>query len=130
MQKLTERGLAHSLKKAPGSKKRKKNATDSLAPEVAGPVNGAKSKSSPALNSGSTSRTSTPVPTVAAGIKNAATAMLTTRVIEEQNDRQKRRKQMAGNETLQSLFTSSSKHQAKDGDFMTRGFTMPTGARR
>lgn len=129
MQKLTEQGLTHSLKKAPGSKKRKKNASDSAA-EPTAPVNGATAKLPSAPNSGPVSRTSTPATTVATGIKNAATAMLTTRVLEEQNDRQKRRKQMAGNETLQSLFTSSTKNQAKDGDFMTRGFTMPTGARR
>lgn len=61
-------------------------------------------------------------------IKNAATASLTAKVLEEGKQKQKRRK-LEGNDNLKSLF---SEHGAarKDGDFMTRGFLIPAGAKR
>ena len=145
MWSLTERGLTHSLKKAPGSKKRKKNGAN----EASG-VNGTKAKedstssrpgpSTLVSGSGPTSRTATPVsgansgaesrrstPTAQSGIKNAATAMLTARVLEEENERNKKRKVMGTNEAYRNLFTSDSKNaKGKDNDFMTRGFSIPS----
>lgn len=108
--KMAEQGLTHSLKKAPGSKKRKKNADGAAAKEE-----------KPA----SRSNTSTPTPAAGSnGIKHAATAMLTARVLEEEKEKKKRRKIM-GNENLDSLFTKEPKDgKAKHADFMTRGFTM------
>lgn len=139
MQDLSSRGLTHSLKKAPGSnKKRKKNgnSAESTAPLAADseavPLNleaattTAKSQSAP--NSRPDSRTSTPVPS---GIKNAATARLTARVLEEERERNKRRKMMGDNETIRSLFSSdSTRKRGRDGDFMTRGYSIPAAAKR
>ncbi|KAI2178857.1 Replication termination factor 2 [Ophidiomyces ophidiicola] len=131
MQKLTGQNLTHSLKKAPGSKKRKKNGSNTALADrtpLAEPCTRAKR---PTANGDPISRNSTPLSSSTGAIKNAATAMLTTRVLEEENARQKRRKRIENNETLQSLFTSSSKNQGvKDGDFMTRGFSIPSGAKR
>lgn len=116
-QKLGEQGLTHSLKKAPGSKKRKKHANGESS---------AATETEPATSS-SSNRTNTPT-NGSTGIKNAATAMLTAKVLEEQNEKKKRRRM---NENLESLFTKSSdKEKRKDGDFMTRGFSIPAGARR
>ncbi|PGH05680.1 hypothetical protein GX51_02840 [Blastomyces parvus] len=137
VQDLNSRGLTHSLKKAPGSKKKRKkngNGAESAItvtgsdarPNVDVAASTAKSQSGP--NSRPDSRTSTPVPS---GIKNAATARLTARVLEEERERNKRRKVMGDNETLRSLFTSDSmRERGKDADFMTRGYSIPAGAKR
>ncbi|GES63040.1 DUF602-domain-containing protein [Aspergillus terreus] len=124
-QRLAEQGLTHSLKKAPGSKKRKKQANgEAAAAETEAAAE--KEKKAP-----SRSHSSTPTPGAANGIKNAATAMLTARVLEEENEKKKRRKMMGLNENLDSLFTKESKDgKMKNTDFMTRGFTMPTAAKR
>ncbi|KAI9644052.1 Replication termination factor 2 [Ciborinia camelliae] len=143
--KLKEGGLTHSLKKAPGGKKKRKHAAES---ESATPVNGGKedsiekiqyrsqengltdktkaqiqenrhgAASTPKLNSGS----STPVPS---GIKNASAANLTAKVLEEQEERNKRRK-LGMNDNLKSLFSNTgyNAQKQKGGDFMTRGFSM------
>ncbi|KAE8374953.1 Rtf2 RING-finger-domain-containing protein [Aspergillus bertholletiae] len=114
-QKLAEQGLTHSLKKAPGSKKRKKQANGDSA-ETEGV---------------SRSNTSTPKPSASNGIKHAATAMLTARVLEEENEKKKRRKMMGLNENLDSLFTKEPKDgKMNSADFMTRGFTLPAGSRK
>lgn len=100
--KLAEQGLSHSLKKAPG-KKRKKAAA------VAGDT--------------TTSEQESKAKSMSNGIKNPATAMLTARVLDEENERKKKRK--AGtNENLQSLFTKDSGSKGS-GDFMTRGYSIP-----
>jgi hypothetical protein len=123
--KLAEQGLTHSLKKAPGSKKRKKhaagNATD--APKTTDATDSEASKQ-PA-DPKSRSNTSTPVPnnTPSNGIKNAATSSLTARVLAEENEKKKRRKMMRENENINSLF-SKKDGAAKGGDFMTRGFSI------
>jgi hypothetical protein len=133
--KLKEAGLTHSLKKAPGGKKRKKHAEADTAPAEAKATaaNGApeglseKVKSRLVENGATTpqsrSGTSTPVPS---GIKNAATASLTSRVLEEQEQRNKRRK-LGLNDNLKSLFSSTgyNAQEQKGGDFMTRGFSLP-----
>lgn len=97
--KLKESGLTHALKKAPGSKKRKKEATEPAQRNT---------------TSGSN------------GIKNSATASLTSKVLAEQEGRNKRRK-MAQNDNLKSLFSDKgySAQTHKRGDFMTRGFSIP-----
>ena len=62
-------------------------------------------------------------------IKNADTASLTAKVLAEQEDRNKRRK-IAPNENLETLFTSGSGMAGKQSDFMNRGFTIPATAKR
>lgn len=138
MQDLNSQGLTHSLKKAPGSnKKRKKNGSsaESIASTTTGsePVSAqdigtAAPKHQDAPKSGPDSVTSTPAPS---GIKNAATARLTARVLEEERERNKRRKMIGNNETIRSLFSSdSARERSKDSDFMTRGYSIPTSAKR
>ena len=118
IQNLEAKGLTHSLKKAPkdsNSKKRKK----------AGPVavdgdteNGAAKVD---ISNGKT--------TNAGGIKNADTAALTEKVLKEQEIRNKRRK-MAGNENVDSLFSKGEGMEVKKVDFMTRGFSIPSSVKR
>lgn len=56
--------------------------------------------------------------------------MLTAKVLEEEN-KKKKQKVVSRNENLQSLFhNDKDKAKHKDGDFMTRGFTIPADARR
>ena len=123
-QRLKGLGITHSLKKVAGSgKKRKKNEevnTRDLLQE--GPVTEDKvaSRANAPFDSKDVSK-------ISGGIKNAATASLTAKVLAEEDERAKRRKREP-NENLKSLFSSgTSKH--KDGDFMTRGFSIPAGAR-
>lgn len=122
--KLRAAGLTHSLKKAPGGKKRKKHAEPEAHPAEAG-------AETPKNRSGQ----STPVPqarngtVVSSGIKNAATASLTSKVLEEQEERNKRRK-LELNDNLKALFSKSghSVQERKGGDFMTRGYSIPKRA--
>lgn len=126
--KLAEQGLTHSLKKAPGSKKRKKNAANGDATDA-----GKESKPSEKSSSATASRsnTSTPTPGGSSGIKNAATALLTQRVLEEENEKKKRRKMLGTSDNISSLFTKESKDaHAKNTDFMRRGFSLPAAARK
>ncbi|KAI9681802.1 MAG: hypothetical protein M1829_000547 [Trizodia sp. TS-e1964] len=134
---LKSQGLTHSLKKAAGSsKKRKKNGQGADVPvEMALPITeepptlvsleAVKSTATSTLNR---SGTSTPKPLAAsAGIKNAATASLTAKVLEEEKERRKRQK-LGMNDSLKSLFSSSvdgGGPKKRDGDFMTRGFSIP-----
>ncbi|KAF9886020.1 hypothetical protein FE257_012076 [Aspergillus nanangensis] len=129
-QRLAEQGLTHSLKKAPGSKKRKKHANgDALSAAAEGDA--AVASASKEKLPSSRSNTSTPVPSASNGIKNAATAMLTARILEEENEKKKRRKVMGLNGNLDSLFTKESKDgKFKNADFMTRGFSLPTPTRK
>ncbi|KAL2860909.1 uncharacterized protein BJX67DRAFT_386231 [Aspergillus lucknowensis] len=134
--RLAEQGLTHSLKKAPGSKKRKKNGNVDMAAsaETQG-LNGELSSKATLIKdpSAATSRsnTSTPTPSVPSGIKNSATAMLTARVLEEENEKKKRRKLTGANDNLNSLFTKESKEgRFKNSDFMTRGYSLPATSRK
>ncbi|KAJ5782773.1 Zinc finger RING/FYVE/PHD-type [Penicillium paradoxum] len=123
--KLAEQGLTHSLKKAPGSKKRKKHATTESATDAPSTTEPAASEvSKQPSDPKSRSNTSTPVPTNASsmGIKNAATSSLTARVLAEQDEKNKRRKMMGRNENVDSLF-SKKDSASKNRDFMTRGFS-------
>lgn len=130
---LRSLGLTHSLKKASGGKKRKANG-DSKAETVtngADPIDG---KPNGDLKSATTngSRSATPhsgtsTPKPSTGIKNAATASLTARVLEEEEARKKRRRE---NDNISSLYTKKSDDKTrKNGDFMTRGFSIPANAR-
>ena len=135
--RLKEAGLTHSLKKTSGSKKRKKGLDDKTTGGAINEHSNGKSKSTirditdipgPGLHdkmSASVSRsgTSTPMPS---GIKNAATASLTAKVLEEQEERNKRRK-LGLNDNLKTLFSNTgyNAHSQKGGDFMTRGFSLP-----
>ncbi|KAL4788244.1 Rtf2 RING-finger-domain-containing protein [Aspergillus varians] len=135
-QRLAEQSLTHSLKKAPGSKKRKNkgNGDSTAASETKTPNVESTSKSStlPKSTPGtSRSNTSTPTPSAPNGIKNAATAMLTARVLEEENEKKKRRKLMGASDNISSLFTKDPKGpQFKNTDFMTRGFSMPATSKK
>ncbi|PYH43414.1 uncharacterized protein BP01DRAFT_358668 [Aspergillus saccharolyticus JOP 1030-1] len=142
-QKLAEQGLTHSLKKAPGSKKRKKHANGDAVAATAGNDSTSKNGKEPKLGSISTpltrqqsvtagrSNTSTSAPKASSTIKNAATAMLTARVLEEEKEKKKRRRLMGNNDNLSSLFTKESGQDgmSKNTDFMTRGFTLPANSR-
>jgi Rtf2 RING-finger len=137
---LSERGFTHSLKKASGSsKKRKANkiakeeqcATEFMA-QITNPAKCSEPRSqicTPVPRSATPlSGSSTPKPPI--GIKNAATASLTARVLEEENERKKRRLVNGENENLKSLFTKSDdKRKLGDGNFMSRGFSIPAKAR-
>lgn len=109
---LKEQGLTHSLKKGSGSskKKRKKEAL-----EAEGPID--------VLSSKALSKSSSGVSASRNGIKNAATASLTARVLAEEQEKAKRRK-LGGSQSLKSLFSSGPKGPQKDGDFMTRGHSV------
>ncbi|KAE8453628.1 hypothetical protein EG329_009139 [Mollisiaceae sp. DMI_Dod_QoI] len=133
-EKLKESGLTHSLKKAPGSKKRKKGTEAENGTERKTTTNGEKpeavsEKTKARLaengNSATQSRSGTSTP-VSNGIKNAATASLTAKVLSEQEERNKRRK-LAQNDNLNSLFSNKgyTAQSQKGGDFMTRGYSLP-----
>jgi Rtf2 RING-finger len=105
--KLKESDLTHSLKKAPGSKKKRKNA------ETGAEENGKESN-------GTTNGTK------ATGIKNAATASLTAKVLGEQEARNKKRK-LEKNENIKSLFSNRDQtaKMSNSSDYMTRGYALP-----
>lgn len=135
MDKLAAAGLTHSLKKAPGSgKKRKANGDVKAETKVdeAEPDKGVKeTASAPSpLPRSSTPQSGASTPKTSHGIKDAATASLTAKVLEEEEAKKKRRKMMGENETLKSLFSKSGGGpKQKDGDFMTRGYSIPANAR-
>ena len=112
--KLKAQGLTHSLKKPPGTgKKRKKTATVEEA----------------TVAEESTKSTQTNNEKPESNIKNAATASLTAKVLAEQEERNKRRK-LGANENVKSLFSNKNGMDEKHLDFMTRGFSIPTNAKR
>ena len=126
MKMLQEKGLAHSLKKASGGGKKRKNRDEGGGISVEstnglGEINGHKS----------TSRNPTPVNGVpsksdTSGINNSSTASLTAKVMQEQEMSKKRKRE---NEVVRGLFSSkdSSQPSGKSSDFMTRGFSLPNG---
>ncbi len=137
---LSDKGLTHSLKKASGSsKKRKANklakeeqvATE-VPPKTTDPI---KSSATRSQNSIPVPRSATPLsgtstPKPANGIKNAATASLTAKVLEEETKAKRQRLVNGENENLKSLFTKKDdKRNFGDGNFMTRGFSIPANAR-
>lgn len=118
IQKLKEQGLTHSLKKASGSsKKRKKNVNvEQVALGVASPTLPKPHVDTTVSKSGS-------------NIKNQDTAVLTAKVLAEQEERNKRRK-LGANDNVKSLFSSNNGMDEKHVDFMTRGFSIPADAKR
>jgi uncharacterized membrane protein len=131
IKRLQEQGLTHSLKKASSGKKRKKQ--EKAAPEAGKEVMDQISLTEVEKNAplGASKVVPPPHGLKSAGIKNSATASLTAKVMEEQQQRNKRRKQDV-NENLGSLFTSkdSKKSSGSNTDFMTRGYAFPAHARR
>jgi len=111
IEKLREQGLAHSLRKDKSGKKRK-------AKDVADEDKAMNGKSVDSVKNGDSK---------SAGIKNSSTASLAARVLEEEEARKKRRL-LNENETIQSLYSKGDKKH-KDADFMTRGFSIPAGAK-
>ena len=118
LQQLKADGLTHSLKKVSGGGKKRKKAgpaeTDNRIdepPKINGKLEQARA-----------------LPKVGA-IKNADTASLTTKVLAEQEDRNKRRK-MGANDNVKSLFSSGKAADGKNVDFMTRGFSIPANVRK
>ena len=109
MEKLQELGLTHSLKKDKSSKKRKAN---DLVESNGNSTNGTGKETSKNKQS---------------GIKDAAVANLTARVLQEEEAKKKRRL-LNESETIQSLYSKGERKQ-KDADFMTRGFSIPAGAK-
>lgn len=125
---LKENGLTHCLKKASGgTKKRKKGNTEAA---TAGPARETAEIDVDAKASNGTSVKIhyTPQPNLkgSEGIKDSSTASLTTKVIQEQELRNKRRK-METSDNIDSLF---SKHKddpsskERDIGFMNRGFAI------
>jgi hypothetical protein len=138
VKRLYEQGLTHSLKKVPGAKKEKKNkkrkndeaidavegSADTTTKEAPFRINyvDQKTKSKLAVSQ-VVAGSATPV----GGIKNAATASLAAKVLGDEVERNKRRK-LGMNENIKSLFSTPT--DAKDSDYMTRGYIIPAGAKR
>ncbi|KAI4283617.1 MAG: hypothetical protein L6R38_002037 [Xanthoria sp. 2 TBL-2021] len=121
LSKLESEGLMHSLKKAPGSSKKRKQAQPNKKTEAADKVDEVAGPSLPSKEPR--------LETSSDAIRNEDTAALTAKVLAEQEDRNKRRK-MAPNENLKGLFSSSNGMAGKQSDFMTRGFSIPSEAKR
>lgn len=131
---LKSLGLTHSLKKAGGSKKRKANgdgrteqAHDAATENKEKRSNGQAQPLPADIPRSGTPHSGTSTPKASNGIKNSATASLTARILEEEEARKKRRRE---NENISSLYTKKSDGKGRrDGEFMTRGFSMSADAR-
>lgn len=130
---LKEKGLTHSLKKASGSSKKRKKNDESAEVEDGKSATVENQEKSNGITKASTSskHASNGVATPISAIRDAATASLTARVMNDQMERNKRRKQ-GMNENLKGLFSSgdAGKGVTRSGDFMTRGYTIPANAKR
>ena len=134
-QALAAQGLTHSLKKVSGKKRKAHGAVVEVASvpqgedaqakvELLQPQRKEASKSEPNPRS-STPASGTSTPKISHGIQNAATANLTAKVLAEEEARKKRRLLGGENENLKSLFSKRDTiGSRKDGDFMTRGFSV------
>lgn len=118
---LKEKGLTHALKKAPGSKKRKKNAeaTNGEASSTEAKASTSEEDKKAAAKSEQKEKKADN------GIKNASTAYLTKKVLEEQEERNKRRK-LDQNDNVKSLFSKGNQKAdlTNSKDYMTRGFSI------
>ncbi|RVX67268.1 hypothetical protein B0A52_09305 [Exophiala mesophila] len=130
---LKSLGLTHALKRASGGKKRKANADSNSEPTAATTTSDRPSskvqeeQDAPQLiDSSGKPRSGTSTPRPSNGIKDSATANLTARVLQEEAARKKQRRE---NDTISSLYTKKNDHAKHDGNFMTRGFTIPADAR-
>lgn len=134
MNTLQSLGLSHSLKKASGSKKRKANGESKIESNITSATatkeaktNGNIKTAAATVSRSATPQSGTSTPKSSSGIRNAATASLTARVLEEEEARKKRRRE---NENISSLYTKNTDGKARrDGEFMTRGFSIPANAR-
>ncbi|KFY86306.1 hypothetical protein V500_07696 [Pseudogymnoascus sp. VKM F-4518 (FW-2643)] len=135
IKRLRDAGLTHSLKKAPGSKKRKKHTETETKEAIEKPKEESEVKSKDNVQSSipagipddvsSTLQLKNGTSASGGRIKNAATASLTAKVLDEQAERNKRRK-LGLNDNLRSLFSNSGSTELKGaGDFMTRGYSLP-----
>lgn len=122
---LKEKGLTHALKKAPGSKKRKKNAEKEEKGQTGERSSKAPNTSSDEDKKKNATERRSESPAVGNGIKNSATASLTRKVLEEQAEQNKRRK-LAQNDNVKSLFSSrdATPKAGNSADYMTRGFSI------
>ncbi|KAL8790768.1 MAG: hypothetical protein Q9213_000392 [Squamulea squamosa] len=121
LSKLQSEGLTHSLIKASGLSKKRKKVQPSKEAEAVEALAGTADTMLPPKEAGT--ELSSDV------IRNEGTAVLTAKVLAEQEDRNKRRK-IAPNENLKGLFSSSNGKAGNQSDFMTRGFSIPAGAKR
>ncbi|KAF2204987.1 DUF602-domain-containing protein [Delitschia confertaspora ATCC 74209] len=130
---LKEKGLTHSLKKASGSKKRKKRAEKEDNGLNRESTDEAKAKATSSEEEKKAFKAPKPKPATNAsnGIKNASTASLTAKVLAEEEARNKRRK-LEQNENVRSLFSSRDQNPkaGNSADYMTRGFSVPNGSKR
>lgn len=120
VERLKKQGLTHSLKKASsGGKKRKRHVikAESLSLDEV------------QADSKTTAQVMSTTKALQGSIKNEGTASLTAKVLAEEKDRSKRRKN-GTNDNLRSLFSSKNGMAEKHVDFMTRGFSIPAGAKR
>lgn len=125
MKTLKEKSLTHALKKAPGSKKKRKHADKDGANGEASENNASVKPSSSDEDKKAKNENGTTKSAANDGIKNSATASLTRKVLQEQEERNKRRK-MAQNDNVNSLFNKT-EHMTSAGnsaDYMTRGFSI------
>ena len=129
---LRSLGLTHSLKKASGSKKRKANGDSKVETSTKdqqlqdSKPNGVIKSVVADIPRSSTPQSGTSTPKPSNGIKNASTASLTARVLEEEEARKKRRRE---NDNISSLYTKKGDDKNRRADFMTRGFSIPANAR-
>lgn len=121
---LREKGLTHALKKAPGSKKRKKTAdAEAATGEAKASTSEEDKKASAAAAAAKPSEKKEK--RAENGIKNASTAYLTKKVLAEQEQLNKKRK-LEQNDNLKSLFSKGNQKPdlANSKDYMTRGFSI------
>ncbi|KAJ4349965.1 Replication termination factor 2 [Didymosphaeria variabile] len=118
---LKEKNLTHALKKAPGSKKRKKNAEVTNGEALSGDAKAGTLEEDKKVETSSEKKKRNSDN----GIKNASTAYLTKKVLEEQEERNKRRK-LDQNDNVKSLFSKGNQKAdlANSKDYMTRGFSI------
>ena len=136
VQRLREQGLTHSLRKGNSlGKRRKKHAAESIerAKDTAdNEITDSDTSKKVTVESHVSIKTKPPPPTAATTslpqIKNAATASLTAKVLHEE-ERRKKRQKTGMNDNIKGLFSTGGE-KGKSSDFMTRGFSIPAGARR
>ena len=113
IEELRELGLTHSLKKDKSSKKRK--AKEAIEMDNNGTTKVAAKNGESAMKQ--------------SGIKDSTVASLTAKVLQEEEAKKKRRL-LGESETIQSLYAKpSAGKKQRDADFMTRGFSIPAGAK-
>ncbi|KAF1959542.1 DUF602-domain-containing protein [Byssothecium circinans] len=123
---LRDKGLTHALKKAPGSKKRKKGADgESNGDAAASTAKMTSSEDDKKAGEKNKEKKERQAKTTGNGINHASTAYLTKKVLEEQEERNKRRK-LGQNENVKSLFSKGggAPDAKNSADYMTRGFSI------